>query len=139
MRRLRHRLIAIVLRTPLHPTMSRRFMLLTALGDVPVDPPTTLRYATHDGAHIVLGAPDATWWRGLSADAPTPATVRFAGRSTAMTAVLARGEALDEAVLRYLQKYPGEWTELGVDAAAGPDDVREAAHGAAVVVFTPVS
>ncbi|MGI9017528.1 MAG: hypothetical protein ACR2HR_10585 [Euzebya sp.] len=143
---MRTRLLRLTLRSPLHPTVSRRFMLLTGLAGAAVIPAVPLRYATHEDSHIVLGSTNATWWRGVTPSSPstpspqgaTHATVRFKGHLTEMTAQLARGEELDQAILRYLQKYPGEWKALGVEAAATEDDLQQAARGSAVVLFQPV-
>lgn len=113
-------------------------MLLTAVAGVTTDPALPLRFAVHDGDTIVLARPSDDWWRPLSTAETTPVTVRHKGHRTQMTAILAEGEMLDEAVLRYLQKYPGEWRRLGVDAAADEGAMQEAAHGSAVILFRPV-
>lgn len=133
----RQRMLAITLRTPAHPTVSRRFMLLRDVAGTPVQPPLALRYAPHEGDLVVIARRDWTWWQALSAEDPTPCRVRFKGRDTTMAATLAAGEALDELVLRYLQKYPGEWKALGVDARAPAEDVERAARGSAVISFRP--
>ncbi len=129
-------MLRAVLRTPLHPTVSRRFMLLTRVGDDAVSPPVPLRYAVHEGTTIVMARSWTTWWTALSADTPTTCTVTLKGRSTTVQALLATGEAMDEAILRYLQKYPGEWKKLGIDAQATADQVEEAARGQVVITFT---
>ncbi|MEE8600020.1 hypothetical protein [Euzebya tangerina] len=128
----------LVLASPLHQTISRRFLLLISLDGTTLEDPIPLRYATHEGAHIVLGEPEASWWRRVPTGADGVAvTVGFKGHQVPMTATMAAGEELDESILRYLQKYPGEWTALGVDAAAGPAEMEQAAQGVAVVRFTP--
>jgi hypothetical protein len=134
-RRFRHRAVGVVLRTPLHRTLSRRFLLLRGVGDGVLDPPIALRYAAHESDLVVVAGPGSTWWRPLSAASPTPCAVRHAGREVVLPAVLAAGELLDESILRYLQKYPGEWRALGVDGAASADDVEQAARGQAVIRF----
>jgi hypothetical protein len=125
----------MVLRTPLHPTLARRFLLVEAIGDRPVDPPVALRYAPHDGQLIVLAPAQDGWWSGLSAEGPTTCRVRHRGRDVPTEAVLAAGDALDEAILRYLQKHPGEWRRLGVTARADADEVEAAAQRQAVVLI----
>ncbi len=132
---IRVRLLRQVLRTPLHPTVSRRFMLLRAIDGTSLSPRVPLRYAVHDGSTVVMARPGSTWWQALSATAPTPCEVRVKRQVLPMHAVLASGEQLDEAVLRYLQKYPGEWKALGIDSFATADDVESAARGQAVIVF----
>ncbi|CAN5152578.1 hypothetical protein BH23ACT9_BH23ACT9_26140 [soil metagenome] len=133
---LRYRLLALILRTPLHPTVSRRFLLLRSVGETGLQTPVAVRYAEHEGELIAIGRPEAPWWRSLSTT-PGPVCIRLKGRTVDLTAALVSGEALDEAVLRYLQKYPGEWKALGIAATADADDVQAAAHGVAVVVFSP--
>ena len=128
----------LVLRSPMHQTISRRFLLLVAIDGVDLQPAVPLRYATHDGVHIVLGEQTDQWWRAVAdAEAPVTTTVRFKGRLLTVPASMAGGELLDESVLRYLQKYPGEWTALGVQSSATPEEMEAAAHGVAVVLFTP--
>lgn len=137
MRALRTILLRLVLRVPvLHRTVSRRFLLLTSLDGTPLSPTAPIRYAPHQGYLIALGPERAGWWKAIPAEGGVLAEVRYTGQRTTMVASLAHGEALDEAVLRYLQKYPGEWRALGIDPAAGPEDVEAAAHAAAVVVLT---
>lgn len=133
--RIRRRAVGVVLRTPAHPTLSRRFMLLRGVGDAALDPPAALRYASHEGQLVVVAQPGSTWWRSLSAEAPTTCAVRASGREVQLPARLAAGAALDEAILRYLQKYPGEWRRLGVDAQASAADVEVAARAQPVVLF----
>lgn len=132
---LRHRLLRTVLRTPLHPTVSRRFMLLTQVEGSPLRPVVPLRYAVHEDDIIVLARPRAAWWHALSTTEPTAVTATHKGRMTPMSATLAKDEQLDQAILRYLQKYPGEWTELGVGAGADEHAMQRAAQGCAVVLF----
>ena len=133
----RQRLLSLILRTPLHGTVSRRFLLLRTVGGTDVEPPVALRYAPHEGDLVVIGRQEQTWWTHLSAEAPTSCSVRFKGRDTTVPAVLTAGEVLDESILRYLQKHPGEWTTLGVGPRASAEDVEVAARGMAVVRFTP--
>ncbi|HUG83836.1 MAG TPA: hypothetical protein VMM13_04685 [Euzebya sp.] len=138
MRAIRVLLLRLVLLVPLlHRTVSRRFLLLTALDGRALSPTVPIRYAVHDSDLIAVGRRDGSWWRGLSAERAVPATMRLKGTVLPLTATLAAGEALDEAVLRYLQKYPGEWKALGVDPGAGPEEVQAAAQGSAVVLFHP--
>lgn len=132
---MRRALLRTVLRTPLHPVASRRHLLLRAVDGSPVQPPLPVRYAVHDGTTIVLGDPDGTWWRGLSAEADTPVTVRRKGADVVLHGRLATGDALDEAILRYLQRHPGEWTELGVPGTASAEDVERAARAHPVITF----
>ena len=134
--RARIRVLRALLRTPAHPTVSRRFMLLTGVDGADVRPTIPLRYADHEQQRIVMARPGSTWWADLSAETPTACTVRFKGRTQTLDAILAAGEALDQAVLRYLQKYPGEWKSLGVDARATAEDIEAAARGQAVIIFT---
>jgi hypothetical protein len=132
---MRQRSLSLVLRTPLHVTVSRRFLLLTELDGVALSPPVAVRFAANGEDLVALAPPGAAWWRSIPADPPVQAVAELRGKPTSVTAHMATGEELDESVLRYLQKYPGEWRELGIDAAADPDDVQAAAHGSAVVVF----
>ncbi len=132
---LRHRLLRVVLRTPLHQTVSRRFMLLTQVDRTPLRPAVPLRYAVHEEVLIVLARPEAAWWQPLPAMQPTTVAAKHKGRVTPMSATLADGEQLDHAILRYLQKYPGEWKELGVGAGADEQAMQQAAQGCVVVLF----
>lgn len=138
MQSLRVLLLRVVLVIPvLHRMVSRRFLLLTALDGAALAPAVPIRYAPHEDYLIALGAESDTWWKDVPAEGSVPAAVRFKGERIETTASLAHGEALDEAVLRYLQKYPGEWRALGVDPGAGPEDVEAAARAAAVIILRP--
>jgi hypothetical protein len=134
-RRARRRAVAAVLRTPLHPTLSRRFVLLRRVGDAAVDPPLSLRCAEHDGSLILLPPEGDTWWTALPEDGtPVRCEVRRRGQVLDLPTRRPAGEALDEAVLRYLQRHPGEWRRLGVSPQADEDEVAAAARSLPVVV-----
>lgn len=127
-----------VLRLPvLHRTVSRRFLLLTDVDGHPLTRPFPVRYAPMDGDRLAaLARPGEPWWRGLPTDGDVPVRIRHAGQALDAQAGLASGDALDEAVLRYLQKHPGEWRALEVHPKADADEVEAAARRAAVVVFS---
>lgn len=138
MRAIRVLLLRLVLMVPvLHRTVSRRFLLLTAVGGQSLSPTQPVRFAAHEGNLIAVGSDSAPWWRELPSEGEVPARARVKGRAVTLTASLARGEELDEAVLRYLQKYPGEWKALGVDPRATAEEVEAAANAKAVILLRP--
>lgn len=138
MRAIRVLLLRLILKVPvLHRIVSRRFLLLTSVGGHPLAPTQPVRYAAHEGDLIAVGTDRAPWWRQLTSEGEVSAQGRVKGRSGPLTASLARGEALDEAVLRYLQKYPGEWKALGVDPRATADEVEAAANAKPVILLRP--
>jgi hypothetical protein len=87
-------LVRALLRSPLHPLLSRRIVLLRVTGrrsgrtfELPVG------YKRSDaGILVTVGAPEhKQWWRNI--DGPTPVTVVLCGRTRAGVAELDDGNA----------------------------------------------
>ena len=79
MNRVVNPVVRLILRSPLHPLLSRYLLLLTVTGRATGRSWTLpLQYAERDGAAwIVPGNPaHKRWWRNLNDDAPATLTIR---------------------------------------------------------------
>ena len=131
-----NRLVALVLRSPLHRLLSGSLLLLSVTGRRSGQRHTfPVSYLREDDRVVVLvgNAESKRWWRNLVE--PAAVGVLLRGRRRHGTGRLATGTELDEALLAYLQRHPGAWRALGVGAAASGEDVGHAAARATVVII----
>ena len=131
--------IAGLLGSPLHGTMSKSVMLLTYTGrksgktyEVPVN------YLEQDGHLLVTSSRDRTWWRNLRDGAPVTLTLR--GKQVAATGTAVEDEAaVREGLTRIVATWPQYAKYFGVtatDPAARQTQIAEAAKTRLLVRFT---
>jgi len=133
-------LVRPVLRSPLHPLLSRTLMLLTFRGrrsgrsyTVPV------QYAREGSTVIVYagGSAGKTWWRNLAGGAEV--TLRIKGRDLRghAVAVMDDREAVADGLRIWLRRFPSGARRLGVargpDGSLDPQDLARAAERIVIV------
>ena len=134
---------AAVLRSPLHPLMSGKYLLLTFKGRKSGRRYTTpVAYLKEEDA--LLMTTDSPWWKNLRGNdgAGTAVTVRVKGREYEGIGEAVTDETEVIRVLaRFLQAQPGYGRFVGVKRAAGgrvaPSMVEEVARGRVVVRVRP--
>jgi deazaflavin-dependent oxidoreductase (nitroreductase family) len=129
-------LVLRLLRSPLHPAMSKATMLLTYTGRKSRRTYTTPVNYVRDGDELlVVGSREHSWWKNLRGGGET---ARVGGRDMKGEAEAFEGEAAEEglvAVLRAVPAYRRYWkVELGGDGhPRNPDALRRVAEGNALV------
>lgn len=133
-----------ILRSPLHPLVSRTLMLLSVRGRRSGRTHTfPVGYLEEpDGWYVLVGDFERkTWWRNLEGGVPVRLTVR--GRTLDASATVLRqetdGRGFEETLGRYLVRFPRTARVLGVsivDGVPDADAVRAAARRVVVVRVT---
>ena len=130
---------AAILRSPLHPLMSKKYLLLSFTGRKSGRRYTTpVAYLSEGDAFLMTT--DSPWWKNLRGGAPVTMKVRnhyYEGVGEAVT-----DEAEVVRVLgRFLETQPGYGKFVGVKRGAGgrvdPSRLEEAALGRVVVRVWP--
>ncbi|MBA2712874.1 MAG: nitroreductase family deazaflavin-dependent oxidoreductase [Rubrobacteraceae bacterium] len=138
--RIMNKVPAAILRSPLHPIMSGRYLLLTFTGrksgKTYVAP---VAYLREDDAFLMTT--DSSWWKNLKGGAPV--TLRVKGRGYEGIGETATDHAEVTRVLgRFLEAQPGYGKFVGVkrdaDGRIDPSEVEEAARGRVVVLARPI-
>ena len=134
---------AAVLRSPLHRTMSNKYLLLSFTGRESGRRYTTPVAYLKEGKALLMTT-DSPWWKNLRGKdgAGTPVTVRVKGREYEGIGEAVTDETEVVRVLaRFLQMQPGYGRFVGVKRGAGgqvdPSMVEEAARGRVVVRVWP--
>jgi hypothetical protein len=135
-RRLPHLAPTVLLRSPLHPLLSDRFLLLThgerRTGRTYRIPLAYLRR----GEHLLLTTTDSPWWRNFGD--PAPVTVRVAGRDLLGTAHAVRDPAQVTAALHALIAAQPPYARYGqiprrADGWLDPASLEQAARARVLV------
>jgi deazaflavin-dependent oxidoreductase (nitroreductase family) len=133
--KLKNRVPVAILRSPVHPVMSDKTLVLSYTGRR-----SGRSYATpvnyHQADDTILIATDSGWWRNF--ETPIPATARVRGVEVAVTGQVVddTGQAVEAlaAIVRAQPSY-GRWAHVRVEAGTpNLDDVRaEIARGRHVI------
>lgn len=137
-----NRVVKWILRSPLHPLLSHRVMLITVTGRIsghqyclPVN------YRRDGDGYCVISSRDRTWWRNLRRDAV--ATVLVQGRLQSVCARVLEDDVRVAAGLQaYLERTPSLARYFGValDPEGHPEvrDVARAARSRVILRIHPV-
>ena len=135
---------AAILRSPLHPIMSNKYLLLSLTGRRSGRRYTTpVAYLKEEES--LLMTTDSPWWKNLRQGkdgAGAPVTVRVKGREYEGIGEAVTDETEVARVLdRFLRVQPGYGKFVGVKRGAGgwvdPSMLREAARGRVIVRVRP--
>jgi hypothetical protein len=132
-------LLIAILRSPLHPLLSRNMLVITYSGRKSGKVYRTPVNYMRDGDHLLTTSyRSRTWWRNLRGGAPV--LLRLRGCD-----VPASGQAFEEnatvaeALSAYLKPQPGmaKYFKVGLDANGQPDrdDVARAAQERVMIQF----
>lgn len=141
--KLMNKVPAAILRSPLHPLMSNKYLLLSFKGRRSGRRYTTpVAYLGEGDAFLVTT--DSPWWKNLRGEdgAGIPVTVRVKGREYEGTGEAVTNETEVARVLgKFLEAQPGYGKFVGVRRGAGgrgnPSELEEAARGRVVVRVLP--
>ncbi len=130
-----------LLRSPLHRFLSATTMLVTYQGRKTGRRITLPVNYVRDGEMLwTLSVAKRAWWRNFRT--PTPAVLRLAGRDQPVQGIVVTDEAEMMAGLRlFFKGIPAAARYLKIwfdeNGEPDPDDLREAAEGRVLVMFTP--
>jgi len=137
--KLMNKVPAAILRSPLHPFMSGRYLLLTFTGVKSGKTYVTpVAYLTENDAFLTTT--DSPWWKNFKGGAPV--ALRVKGREYEGIGEAVTDHAEVTRVLgRFLEAQPGYGKFVGVkrdaDGRTDPSYVEEAARGRVVVRVQP--
>jgi hypothetical protein len=137
--RVMNRIPATVLRSPLHPLMSGKYLLLSFTERKSGRRYTTpVAYLKENGMFLLTT--DSPWWKNFKGGAPV--TLRVKGREYEGIGEAITDHAEVVQVLgRFLETQPDYGKFVGVKRNSGgrtePSDVEEAARGRVVVLVRP--
>ena len=139
-----NRAMRLLLRSPLHPLMSRSLMLISFKGRVTGRTYTTPVRYVRDGEKIRCHTSrDAGWWPNLKHD-PT-VVLRIRGRDVPCTTRVIDDDpsTVRELLASYLAKFPGDAVyhdvRLDRNRTPMPEDLDRAASHSIIVEATPDS
>jgi len=141
--KLMNKVPAVILRSPLHPLMSNKYLLLTFTGRKSGRRYTTpVAYLREDDAFLMTT--DSPWWKNLSGeDRPgVPVTLRVKSRDYEGTGEAVTDHAEVTRVLgRFLEEQPGYArfvsVKRGAEGRVDPSELQQAARGRVVVRVWP--
>ena len=133
--RVMNKIPAAVLRSPLHPLMSGKYLLLSFTGRKSGRRYTTpVAYLEENG--VLLMTTDSSWWKNLKGGAPVTLLVKGREYEGIGEAITDQAEVV-KVLGRFLEAQPGYGKFVGVKRKAGgrtdPSEVEEAACGRVVV------
>ena len=139
-----NRAMRLLLRSPLHPLVSRSLMLISFKGRVTGRSYTTPVRYVRDGEKIrCYTSRDARWWPNLKHE---PAVVlRIRGRDVRCSASVIDDDpaAVRTLLASYLAEFPGDavYHDVGLDRDRTPltEDLDRAASHSIIVEATPLS
>lgn len=136
--RLPHLAPTLLLRSPLHRLMSRRFLLLSYQGRR-TGQDHTLPVAYFRRGDQLLVTTDSPWWRNFTT--PTPVSVRLAGRDVEGTAIaIGDPKEVADALSALIAAQPSyarfAEVELLADGMPDPTSLRQAAAARTLVRVT---
>jgi deazaflavin-dependent oxidoreductase (nitroreductase family) len=131
-------MMRFMLRSPLHPVVSKSILLITFQGRKSGRIYTTpVSYSEHrDGVYAFT---HAKWWKNLRGGAPV--TLRIRGRETSAiaTALADDRQAVSDGLLAHLNKVPSDAkfykVRLDADRQPVPEDVLRAAETVVMIRF----
>jgi deazaflavin-dependent oxidoreductase (nitroreductase family) len=132
-------LLIAILRSPLHPLLSRNMLVITYTGRKSGRVYRTPVNYVRDGARLLTSSyRSRTWWRNLRGGAPV--SLRVQGREVKATGQALEDEAaVVEALSAYLKHQPGlaKYFKIGLDADGQfkRDDVARAAQERVMIQF----
>jgi hypothetical protein len=136
--RLVNPVVRLLLRSPLHPLLSRSLVILSCPGRKSGRWRSLPCMYARDGQdlYIIPGQPDRKiWWRNLRQ--PTPVQLRLQGRDLNGTATASsHPAAVATGLRRYLARYPKAATPLGVRLDTNGTPHRTATDADPLVVVT---
>jgi hypothetical protein len=137
--RILNKVPAAILRSPLHPIMSGRYLLLTFTGRKSGRTYVTpVAYLGEDDAFLMTT--DSPWWKNLKGGAPVTLWVKGREYEGIGEAVTDHAE-VTRVLGRLLEAQPGYGRFVGVIRNAGgrtdPSEVEAAARGRIVVLVRP--